>query len=74
MLWRLTKCGYTTGCNPYDSQEYDLIALGASKEGVFSNVLFAEIPKKVARYPRPPGMIVQRWEAPVMMLVKRVMD
>ena len=30
--------------------DYDLIVLGASKEGVFSNVLFGEIPEKVARY------------------------
>ncbi len=30
--------------------DYDLIVLGASKEGVFSNALFGEIPEKVARY------------------------
>jgi len=40
--------------------DYDLIVLGTSREGVFSNVLFGEIPEKVARYARTPVMIVQR--------------
>jgi nucleotide-binding universal stress UspA family protein len=53
--------------------DYDLIALGASREGVFSNVLFGEIPEKVARYSHTPVMIVQRYEGPVKSLVKRVM-
>ncbi len=55
------------------AEDYDLIALGASKEGLFSNVLFGEIPEKVARYSRTPVMIVQRYEGPVKSLVKRVM-
>jgi len=53
--------------------DYDMIALGASNEGVFSNVLFGEIPEKVARYSHTPVMIVQRYEGPVKSLIKRVM-
>jgi nucleotide-binding universal stress UspA family protein len=53
--------------------DYDLVVLGASKEGVFSNVLFGEIPEKVARYSQSPVMIVTRYEGPVKSLVKRVM-
>jgi len=53
--------------------DYDLVVLGASKEGVFSNALFGEIPEKVARYAHTPVMIVQRYEGPVKSLVKRVM-
>jgi nucleotide-binding universal stress UspA family protein len=53
--------------------DYDLIALGASREGVFSNVLFGEIPEKVARYAQTPVMIVQRYEGPVKSIVKRIM-
>jgi nucleotide-binding universal stress UspA family protein len=53
--------------------DYDLIVLGASNEGVFSNVLFGEIPEKVARYSQSPVMIVQRYEGQVKSLVKRVM-
>jgi nucleotide-binding universal stress UspA family protein len=55
------------------ASEYDLIVLGASREGVFSNVLFGEIPEKVARYSQSPVMIVQRYEGPVKSLVKRIM-
>ncbi|MFH2011234.1 MAG: amino acid permease [Pseudomonadota bacterium] len=55
------------------AEDYDLIILGASKEGVFSNALFGEIPEKVARYSRTPVMIVQRYEGPVKSLIKRVM-
>jgi len=53
--------------------DYDLIVLGASREGVFSNVLFGEIPEKVARYAHTPVMIVQRYEGPVKSLIKRIM-
>jgi nucleotide-binding universal stress UspA family protein len=53
--------------------DYDLIIMGASKEGVFSNVLFGEIPEKVARYSHTPVMIVQRYEGPVKSLINRVM-
>jgi nucleotide-binding universal stress UspA family protein len=53
--------------------DYDLIVLGASKEGVFSSVLFGEIPEKVARYSRTPVMIVKRNEGAVKTLIKRVM-
>jgi nucleotide-binding universal stress UspA family protein len=55
------------------SVDYDMIILGASKEGVFSNALFGEIPEKVARYSRTPVMIVQRYEGSVKSLIKRVM-
>jgi nucleotide-binding universal stress UspA family protein len=53
--------------------DYDLIVLGASREGVFSSVLFGEIPEKVARYSQTPVMIVKRYEGPVKSIVKRVM-
>ena len=55
------------------ASDYDLIVLGSSNEGVFSNVLFGEIPEKVARYSHTPVMIVQRYEGPVKSLIKRVM-
>jgi nucleotide-binding universal stress UspA family protein len=53
--------------------EFDLLVLGASKEGLFSNVLFGEIPEKVARYSRTSVMIVKRYEGAVKSVVKRVM-
>jgi amino acid transporter/nucleotide-binding universal stress UspA family protein len=54
-------------------EDYDMIVMGASKEGTFSNVLFGEIPEKVARYSHTQVMIVQRYEGPVKSLVKRIM-
>jgi nucleotide-binding universal stress UspA family protein len=53
--------------------DYDLIVLGASKEGVFSSVLLGEIPEKVARYSRTPVMIVKRNEGVVKSVVKKIM-
>jgi len=53
--------------------EYDLIVLGASKEGVFSSVLFGEIPEKVARYSKTPVMIVKRYEGAIKTVVKKIM-
>jgi len=55
------------------SAEYDLIALGASKEGIFSSVLFGEIPEKVARYSKTSVMIVKRYEGVVKSLVKKIL-
>lgn len=55
------------------AKDYDLVVLGASKEGLFSNVLFGEIPEKVARYAKTPVMIVRRYEGPVKTLIKRIM-
>jgi nucleotide-binding universal stress UspA family protein len=54
-------------------KEYDLLVLGASKEGLFSSVLFGEIPEKVARYSRTSVMIVKRYEGAVKSVVKKVM-
>ena len=55
------------------SADFDLIALGASKEGVFSSVLFGEIPEKLARYSKTSVMIVKRYEGLVKSLVKRIL-
>lgn len=55
------------------AKEYDLVVLGASKEGIFSSVLFGEIPEKIARYSRTPVMIVKRYEGPLKTLIKRIL-
>ncbi len=52
--------------------QYDLLVLGASREGLFSSVLFGEIPEKVARYSKTPVMIVKRYEGNVKSLVKKI--
>jgi nucleotide-binding universal stress UspA family protein len=53
--------------------DFDMIVLGASKEGVFSSVLFGEIPEKVARYSRTPVMIVKRYEGRVKSVIKKIL-
>ena len=53
--------------------QYDLLVLGASREGLFSSVLFGEIPEKVARYSKTPVMIVKRYEGGVKSLVKKIL-
>jgi len=53
--------------------DYDLLVLGASQEGVFSSVLFGEIPEKVARYSRTQVMIVKRYEGRVKSVIKRIL-
>jgi len=55
------------------AREYDLVVLGASKEGIFSSVLFGEIPEKVARYSQTPVMIVKQYEGPLKTVVKRIL-
>jgi nucleotide-binding universal stress UspA family protein len=55
------------------SKEYDLIVLGASKEGLFSSVLLGEIPEKAGRYSQTQVMIVQRYEGAVKSLIKKAL-
>jgi amino acid transporter/nucleotide-binding universal stress UspA family protein len=52
--------------------DYDMIVLGASKEGIFSNVLLGEITERVARHSRKPVMIVKRYEGVVKSMVRKV--
>jgi nucleotide-binding universal stress UspA family protein len=52
--------------------ERDLIVLGATKESVFSSVLFGEIPEKVARYSQSPVMIVKRYEGTVKSIINKI--
>jgi len=53
--------------------DYDLLVMGSSQEGIFSSVLFGEIPERVARYAQTPVMIVKRYEGRVKSLIKRIM-
>jgi nucleotide-binding universal stress UspA family protein len=52
--------------------DYDMIVLGASREGIFSSVLLGEITERVARHSRKPVMIVKRYEGAVKSLVRKV--
>jgi amino acid transporter/nucleotide-binding universal stress UspA family protein len=52
--------------------EYDMVVLGASREGIFSSVLLGEITEQVARHSRKPVMIVKRYEGVVKSIVRKV--
>jgi nucleotide-binding universal stress UspA family protein len=52
--------------------DYDMVVLGASREGIFSSVLLGEITEKVARHSRTPVMIVKRYEGVVKSFVRKV--
>ena len=53
--------------------DYDLLVLGASREGLFSSVLLGEITEEVARYSKKPVMVVKRYEGVAKSIVKRVL-
>ena len=55
------------------AEDYDLLVLGASREGIFSSVLFGDIPEKVARYSHTPVMIVKRHEGRVKSIIKKLL-
>ncbi|HDN79426.1 MAG TPA: DUF389 domain-containing protein [Chloroflexi bacterium] len=53
---------------------YDLILIGASREGVIARVLFGEIPLKVAREAEIPVVIVKQRPSPAMQIARRGWD
>jgi len=53
--------------------DYNLLVLGASREGLFSSVLVGEITEEVARYSNKPVMVVKRYEGVAKSIVKKVL-
>ena len=53
--------------------DYDLLVLGASREGLFSSVLLGEITEEVARNSEKPVMVVKRYEGVAKSIVKKVL-
>ena len=54
-----------------ESREYDLVVLGAAREPFLRQVMFGEIPEKVARYSSASVLVVKRYEGRVRSLLKR---
>jgi len=54
------------------SKDFDLVVLGAGREPVFRQVLFGEIPEKVARYSPASVLVVKQYEGHVRSMFKRV--
>ncbi|HSR66961.1 MAG TPA: amino acid permease [Acidobacteriota bacterium] len=55
------------------ASEYDMLVMGSSREGVFSSVLFGEIPEKVARFSESSVMIVRRFEGKTKGWIKKIL-
>ncbi|MDH3270739.1 MAG: amino acid permease [Gemmatimonadota bacterium] len=56
-----------------ESRDYDLVVLGAAREPFWSQVVFGEIPEKVARYSPASVLVVKRYEGHVRSLLKRAL-
>ena len=54
-----------------ESKDYDLVVLGATREGFLRQVMFGEIPEKVARYSPASVLVVRRYEGRIRSLWKR---
>ena len=53
------------------SKGYDLVVLGAAREPWYQQVLFGEIPEKVARYSSASVLVVKRYEGRLRSLLKK---
>jgi nucleotide-binding universal stress UspA family protein len=56
-----------------ESRDYDLVVLGAAQEPYIRQVMFGEIPEKVARYSPASVLVVKRYEGPVRGWLKRML-
>jgi nucleotide-binding universal stress UspA family protein len=56
-----------------ESRNYDLVVLGAAREPYLSQVMFGEIPEKVARYSPASVLVVKRYEGHVRSWLKRAL-
>jgi len=54
------------------SKDYDLVVIGAAKEPFFKQVLFGEIPEKVARFSPTSVLMVKKYEGVVRSIFKKV--
>jgi len=53
------------------SSDYDLLVIGAAEQGLLRNILFGELPEKVARHSRCSTVIIKRHEGLLSGIVKR---
>ncbi len=56
-----------------ESRDYDLVVLGAAREPYLQQVVFGEIPEKVARFSPASVLVVKRYEGQVRSLLKRAL-
>ena len=70
---KLIEAKSVAGGIALESRDYDLVVLGAAREPFLSQVMFGEIPEKVARYSPADVLVVKRYEGHVRSFVKRAL-
>jgi amino acid transporter len=70
---KLIEASSIAGGIARESRDYDLVVLGAAREPFLSQVVFGEIPEKVARYSPASVLVVKRYEGRVRSLLKRAL-
>ena len=70
---RLIEAKSIAGGIAKESREYDLVVLGAAREPYLQQVVFGEIPEKVARFSPASVLVVKRFEGQVRSLLKRAL-
>lgn len=70
---KLIEAKSVAGGIALESRNYDLVVLGAAREPYLSQVMFGEIPEKVARYSPASVLVVKRYEGHVRSWLKRAL-
>ena len=70
---KLVEATSVAGGIAMESRDYDLVVLGAAREPYLSQVMFGEIPEKVARYSPASVLVVKRYEGHVRSWLKRAL-
>ena len=70
---KLIEATSVAGGIALESRDYDLVVLGAAREPLLRQVMFGEIPEKVARYSPASVLVVKRYEGHVKSWLKRTL-
>ncbi len=70
---RLIEAHSVAGGIAKESRDFDLVVIGAAKEPMFRQMLFGEIPERVARFSPTSVLVVKRYEGVVKSLFKKAM-
>lgn len=70
---KIIEAGSVAGGITLESRAYDLVILGAAREPFLQQVMFGEIPEKVARFSPASVLVVKRYEGHVRSWLKRTL-
>jgi nucleotide-binding universal stress UspA family protein len=70
---KLIEATSVAGGIALESRDYDLVVLGAAREPLLRQVMFGDIPEKVARYSPASVLVVKRYEGHVKSWLKRTL-